>query len=114
MLDGTASTCVNHPGMEANYRCKVCGKPVCGGCVRRAPTGNFCSDNCQKKHEQFSQRAATLDSKGGSGLFVKLKGTIINIIIFVVALAVVGVIGSMWDIPVLSDLVFKVRGMLNM
>lgn len=113
MVEASRSGCINHPGVEATVRCKQCGKPVCDACVEPGPTGRFCSPSCRQKHEVFMQRAQQLDGRSGSGIFVKLRGLLGTVVIIVVVLAVIGVAATLFPIPVLSDFVLKVRGMLN-
>ena len=55
------SYCVNHSAVEAVARCKTCRKPVCATCVVGGATGQFCSEECKEKHEQFIQRAQQLE-----------------------------------------------------
>ncbi|HEX73151.1 MAG TPA: hypothetical protein ENN65_07530 [Candidatus Hydrogenedentes bacterium] len=113
MVEASRSSCINHPGVEATVRCKQCGTPVCDTCVESGPTGRFCSPACRQKHEAFMQRAQQMDGRARSGVFVKLRGLIGSIIIILVVLAVIGVAATLFPIPILSDLVFQLRGMLN-
>ena len=113
MVETLRSGCINHPGVEATVRCKQCGKPVCDTCVESGPTGRFCSPACRQKHETFMQRAQQMEGRAGSGIFVKLRGLIGSIIMILVVLVVIGVAATLFPIPILSDLVFHLRGMLN-
>ncbi len=113
MLDGTQSGCINHPGVESTVRCKQCGKPVCDTCVQSGPTGRFCSADCRQKHETFYQQAQQLDGKGGSGTFTKVKKLVGALIVLAVALAAVGVVATVFELPVLSDITRQVRGMIG-
>lgn len=113
MLDGTVSGCLNHPGVEAAFRCKQCMKPVCRSCVVSAPRGNFCSAACKEKFEAFADRAAALDTRiKGSG-FAKLRQLAVKLILLVAFLA-----GSVWmfttiEIPYVSDWAWKLRDLLG-
>ncbi|MCH7960038.1 MAG: hypothetical protein IID08_07905 [Candidatus Hydrogenedentes bacterium] len=104
------SSCLNHPSVAAIGRCKQCGKPFCGACEIKGPTGNFCSDECKGLHETFVQRAAKLDDmkKKRSGLGAILKKIVVlGIVLLVVAFGAdfMGI-----EIPVLSEFV---EGLLN-
>ncbi|MCC6489019.1 MAG: hypothetical protein IT364_16085 [Candidatus Hydrogenedentes bacterium] len=114
-LGGIGSTCINHRSIESVGRCKQCGKPFCGACKVTGPTGLFCSEECKVKHENFIDRAQKLDAKRGPlGLKAKLRKLVSTIISLVVLALVVGVIASLFEIPVLSDWVLRVRGMIGM
>ncbi len=113
MMDGTKSSCINHPGVEATVRCKQCGKPVCNACVEQGSTGRFCSPACRQKHEAFMKRSQELDGKARSSVFIKLRSLLGTLIIVTVVLVLLGVAGSFWEIPVLSDIVWKIREILG-
>jgi hypothetical protein len=113
MLDGTQSGCINHPGIEARARCKQCGKPVCGACIVAGPTGKFCSDACKETNQQFLVRAQQLEGKGGTALFTKLKGLIASLVIVAAVCIALGVVATVFEIPVLSGLVVKARGIIG-
>jgi hypothetical protein len=111
MIDASASGCINHPGIEASARCKQCGKPVCGACVVVAASGRYCSEACQQKNEQFMQRAAQLEVKtqGKFSLFLRqLAGKIVAVLLVLLAL---GILATFVNIPVLSELVYRLRGL---
>lgn len=112
MLDGSASGCLNHPGVEAAFRCKQCMKPVCRSCAVTGPRGNFCSDACKEKFEAFAQRAETLDAKRGGG-FAKLRRVFVKLILFAAVLLGAGWLCITLEIPVLSDLVWQIRDRLG-
>lgn len=118
MLEGTQSGCINHPGIEGRYRCKQCGTPVCGGCVQKAPSGNFCSVGCREKYDTFVERARTVgaDMKKGpkAGLFTRLKSALGKLLLVLLVLAGLAVAGTLWPIPILSDLVFRLRGIAGL
>jgi hypothetical protein len=87
-------------------RCKQCGTPVCGTCNVSGPTGNFCSETCRAKHEQFIRRAQELESRRsmvGWGAKIRrlvVKGAVLVVLVLFVAflLTYFGV-----EVPVLSD-----------
>ena len=114
MVDATSSGCINHPGVEAVARCKQCGKPVCGMCVKKGPTGNFCSDGCRDQYATFIERAADFDARGRkSGWVRKLRTVFVKLILLVLGLAVLVFLGAQFDVPVLSAISDKVMGMLG-
>ncbi len=113
MMDGTKSSCINHPAVEATARCKQCGKPVCNTCVEQGPTGRFCSPACRQKHEAFMKRSQELDGKARSSTFIKLRSLLGTLIIVAAALLVLGVVGSLMEVPVLSEVVWKIREILG-
>lgn len=109
-LSGVGSVCVNHPSVEAVGRCKQCSKPFCSACKIQGPTGFFCSAECKQKHEVFVKRAQELDVKKrgiGVGYFLgRITGLAVALLIIAVVL---GVVGTVFELPVLSDLVRNVR-----
>ena len=113
MLNATSSGCVNHPGVEAVIRCKQCSRPVCAACVESGPTGRFCSSSCRDKHQAFTTRAQTLDGKARGSLFVKLKKLVVWLIIAAAVCFALGVVGTIFTVPVLSELVFRARGIIG-
>lgn len=113
-LGGVGSTCINHRAIEAVGRCKQCGRPFCNTCRVTGPTGVFCGNECKQKHEAFVQRAKELeDRKGPPRILVKLRKLIRKLIFFLIVALILGVIGARFEIPVLSDLVLRIRGMLG-
>lgn len=105
--------CINHPGIEAAARCKMCAKPVCKACVKPGPTGNFCSDVCRQKHEQFAVRAQQLDGKARSSFFPKVRAFIVSLLVVIVGLGAVGFVATMFEIPLLSGITRVVRGFIG-
>lgn len=99
------SSCLNHPTVAAIGRCKQCGKPFCGTCEIKGPTGNFCSDECKGRHETFVQRAGKLDDmkKARWGVGAILKKSVILSVIVVAAAAGAHFMG--FEIPVLSEFI---------
>jgi len=111
MLDATASGCINHPGVEAAYRCKQCGKPVCNTCVVKGPTGNFCGEPCKERHQGFIQRAQDMQQNSRrTGQVGKVRRFLIRAVIFLVAVCGLGFVALYFDIPVVAGLVRKALG----
>lgn len=113
MLAGTASGCINHPSVEASVRCKMCTKPVCQACVCAGPCGLYCSPVCKEKHEHFLKQAQAMDSRARLGILGLLRKVIGNMIVWVAVLFVIGLIASLVYIPVLSELVYRIRGIIG-
>lgn len=113
MLDGRLSGCINHPGIEAVFRCKQCAKPVCRTCVVQGPRGHFCSQICADKFEAFAQRAEALDVKQKGAGFFRLKRALFKLAVLTAVLAGIGVAASRMNIPFLSDIVWQIRAMLG-
>ena len=113
MLKATSSGCINHPGVEAVTRCKQCGRPVCGACVESGPTGHFCSTDCRDKHQAFYVRAQQLEGKARGSGFIKVKKLITWLITAAVVCAVLGLISTLYYIPVLSDLTARIRAIIG-
>ncbi len=78
--------CINHTSTPAVTRCFSCHKPLCGQCIIREGTGNFCSSACAVNYAKFSH----LSGPSGPGIFTKIKNGIVTII-FLVLLAGIGV-----------------------
>ena len=113
MLSGTTSVCVNHPGVEAKHNCRQCGTPICGKCGIAAPGGYaFCSKECLAQRNKIAENAQMQDSPRNPGK-VKFKRLIKKIIFLVVLLVVIGVVASLIEIPVLSDIVFSIRDVIG-
>jgi hypothetical protein len=109
-LSGVGSVCVNHPSVESVGRCKQCSKPFCNACKIQGPTGFFCSAECKQKHEVFVKRAQELDvKKGGLGLGYFLSRIVGWAVAILIIAVVLGVVGTIFAIPVLSPLVLNVR-----
>lgn len=113
MLEGTKSGCINHPGVEATVRCKQCGQPVCDTCVVQGPTGRFCSVACKEKHQAFMARSQQLEGKARSSFGVRLRKTLGLIVGILVVFGAVGVVATVFEVPVLSGLVRQARGMIG-
>ncbi len=109
-LGGLTSNCINHPGVEAVGRCKQCGKPFCNSCKIMGPTGLFCSEECKQKHETFVQRAQQFESRKGSvSIMAKVRKILGGLIAIIIVAIILGVVGTLIDVPILSDLVLRVR-----
>ncbi|HRK32961.1 MAG TPA: hypothetical protein PLJ47_00090 [Candidatus Hydrogenedentes bacterium] len=113
-LSGTASGCINHPGVESVGRCKQCGTPFCNACKVQGPTGFFCSAVCKEKHEVFVKRAQELDTRKGRlgiGYFLgRIMGFAVALLVIAILLGVVGVV---FQVPVLSPFVANVRNSIG-
>ena len=114
-LSGTASGCINHPSVEAVGRCKQCSKPICAACKIPGPTGVFCSAECKQKHEVFVKRAQELDvKKGGLGIGYILSRIVGWAVALLIIAIVLGVVGTIFSVPVLSPLVQSVRNSIGL
>lgn len=113
MVDITRSACINHPSIEATVRCKQCGTPVCNACMVAGATGRFCSNACRDKHQAFVQRAQQLDGKARTSFFAKLRRWAGWLIMAALVAVVLGVVGTLFEVPVLTPLVYQVRGMIG-
>lgn len=114
MVDATQSACINHPGIEAVVRCKQCGTPVCKACVKVGPTGQFCSDICNQKHQQFTKRAQSMNTAPApSALGPKIRAFVTAVAIVAGVIVVVGIIASFIEIPVISNITFRVRELIG-
>lgn len=113
MMKGTESTCVNHPATHATARCKMCSKPLCDACIVPGPVGVYCSTVCKDKHTLFQQRVQTMDQKGRGSSFVKAKSAITTLIVFLAILFAIGFLASTIEIPVVSDITYKIRDLIG-
>ena len=114
MLDASKSGCINHPGIEAAHRCKQCGKPVCQSCTVPGPTGMFCSGVCKEKHEAFLQRARQFDDKKSrKPISARIRGFLGWIIVLLAICLLVGVVSTIFELPVFSPLTRTVRGIIG-
>lgn len=117
MPQATGSGCINHPGVEAAARCKQCGKPVCNACVIPAPSGSFCSELCRDKHAEFVERAQKYEAsrKTSHGLGFRLKKLAIKLVVVIILLVGIAVVLTYLDIyvPIVSELIYWVRSMIN-
>jgi hypothetical protein len=107
--------CVNHPGFEAIVRCKRCGTPVCGRCVVMGPTGRYCSVECRENEQALRQKAADLAPEPmPTRRSLRLKKAIKNLIGLIIILTGIAAAGILFPIPVLSDFIAQIRGMLGL
>lgn len=113
MVDTNQTGCIHHPNMQAVNRCKQCTVPTCHKCTVVGPTGKFCSENCKNIHEAFIRRSQELNTKAGSAFFVKFRSAIATLLFVVVVMFAAGVVGTVFYIPVLSELTVRVRGMIG-
>ncbi len=106
MLGGMMSACINHSAVEAVARCKQCGKPLCGQCVVKGATGNFCGATCQQQNEMFAKKAQDLEKKGALGPGTSSGGSIIGkLVALVLLLAILAVAAAYLNVPVVGPLV---------
>lgn len=113
MLKGTESACINHVHIPATVRCKQCSKPVCDTCIVPGPLGRYCSAACKEKHEHFHQRVQKMDAKAGTASFTKVKTFVTTLIVLGAVLFAVGFFASTIDIPIVSDITWRVREALG-
>ncbi len=116
MLDGRLSSCINHPGISAAARCKQCGKPLCPACVISSPLGTFCSDSCREKFENFSRRVQEVEQKSSRGRWnvgVYARKILSFLLSLLVVFVLLGVLGTVFNIPVLSQWIYTIRGWIG-
>ena len=115
MPKGMSTACIHHPAVEAVAHCHQCSTPVCGRCVVAGPTGKFCSFECREKHEQFMNNAKGCDVSGKQGGgFSRAVRKLAGYLVFLAAvLFCLGLLCTMYEVPVLSDLTRTVRGMIG-
>lgn len=104
MLDATRGDCVFHPNKPAVNRCKLCGALTCHNCTVTGPTGRFCSETCRDKSQAFSNVAAATTSRAPSLAFVRLRKLAGRLIVLAALLLAAGVVGTVFCIPVISEL----------
>jgi len=116
MPKALATGCIHHPAVEAVAHCHQCSKPVCGACVVAGPTGKFCSFECQDRHAQFMKNAQGCELKGkpGGGFSRVVRRLMGQLVFLAVALACLGILCTMFEVPVLSDWTRTVRGMIGL
>jgi len=108
------ATCVYHPGKPATAMCKQCGKTTCHQCTVTGPTGTFCSTPCRTGHEARVVQARDTGGRARTTFFVNLRGIFGKIIVLLAVLLAAAWITSFIYIPVLSEVVATVRGMLGL
>jgi hypothetical protein len=113
MVDTNQTGCIHHPNMQAINRCKQCTVPTCHKCTVVGPTGKFCSENCKNIHEAFIRRSQELNTRASSTFFVKLRSRVATLLFIVVVMFAAGVVGTVFYIPVLSELTVRVRGLIG-
>ena len=113
MALGTASGCLNHPGIEAIGRCKQCGKPFCSACRVPGPTGNYCSDICKATNEKFIERAQQLDEMNKSGGWMSRFWRVGSKILFFAAVLLVLAVTAEYfgiDVPIIGPYIANLFG----
>ncbi len=113
MVDVSQTGCIHHPNMQATNRCKQCTVPTCHKCTVVGPTGKFCSENCKNIHEAFIRRSQDLNTTARSSFFVKMRSRVATLLFIGVVLFAAGVVGTVFYIPVLSELTQRVRGIIG-
>ena len=106
MALGVPSVCVHHPSIEAAVRCKQCGTPVCGTCKVSGPTGNFCSEECRAKHEQFIRRAQELEKRRPMvGWWTKIQRLLVKLVVLIALVLFIASLLTYFgvEVPVLSE-----------
>lgn len=76
--------CVSHPNAPSVSHCHQCHKPLCKSCVMVTPAGSFCSSECSIIYKEMKAKL------GGGGR--KKGGNAAKVLMFVVLLAVAGVL----------------------
>ena len=77
------SVCVNHPDVEAEFRCYSCRKPICADCVVQDGDLTFCSATCNANHKNTSGSVAEFMAADKKEKFKKKVRNIIILIILV-------------------------------
>ncbi len=115
MPKGKFTACIHHPAVEAIAHCHQCSTPVCGRCVVAGPTGRFCSFECREKHEQFVEKARDCDVNGKQGgRFSRAVRKLFGYLVFLAAvLFCLGILCTMYEVPLLSEWTRAVRGIIG-
>lgn len=116
MLDGKLSSCINHPAVSATARCKQCGKPLCPACIVSSPFGTFCSEVCREKFENFVKRAQEIEqrtSRARWNVGIYLRKLLSFLLAVIVILVLLGVVGTIFNVPVLSQWVYIIRAWIG-
>ncbi len=98
--------------VDAIGRCKQCGSPVTEFNKVVGPTGMFCGDECKANHEAFTQRAGSLErsTKGSFFGIPHMLGKMVGkLIVLAIIVAAIGVVATIFEIPVLTPFVEGVR-----
>jgi len=79
------------------------------------PTGRFCSFECREKHEKFVKDAqgCELGKKRGGGLSRTIRSLVSSAVVLAAVLLALGVVCSLFEVPVLSGLTRMVRGRIG-
>ncbi|MDP6957606.1 MAG: hypothetical protein QF645_02215 [Planctomycetota bacterium] len=99
-------TCYQHPEISASSICKHCERPTCSSCTLVAPTGKFCSPECNLLHREGISRPDA--EEGSTGQMAKVAVLVLLFLIF----GVMAIHLLKTRIPVLQkwDLIEKVKG----
>ena len=114
MVNVTRSECIYHPGKEAVHRCKQCGATTCHKCTVLDSAGKFCSNDCRVAHHALLDYGSQQPTQAPSLLFVRIRKVIGKLLFLLAILVVAGIVGSVFYIPVLSEITQSVRGALGL
>lgn len=96
-------TCVNHPDVPAETRCRQCHKPICKACIKSDSNGQFCSFQCSEKFKDFQAREQGSSAKKG--------GMMRKVIVLVVILAVLVFVGAKFFHIGICESILKMVGL---
>ncbi len=113
MLDASQAGCVNHPTKPAVLRCKQCGAGVCKQCIIPGPVGRYCSETCKQQHEAFVQKAQGAEQRVRNKRSIRWSALLRKLVITAGLIVGLGMLGTVFNIPVLSGIVFKIRMILG-
>jgi len=113
MLDASQAGCVNHPTKPAVLRCKQCGVGVCKQCIVPGPVGRYCSETCKQQHEAFMEKAQGAEQRVRGKQPVRWGRVMGKMVLTLGILIGLGLLGSVFRIPLLTPVVYKIRVMLG-
>ena len=114
MSQAEKTQCINHPTVPAAIRCKQCASPACTKCVVHAPFGRFCSEHCRDQYNAMHVQAEAMQPQGKSSPLLGLRRLIKKVVLVAIGICMLGVIGTLVKVPVLTPLVFKIREIIGM
>jgi hypothetical protein len=99
-------TCYQHPEVAARSFCKHCERPTCSSCTLVAPTGKFCSPECNLLHREGVSRPGTREGSTGQ----TAKGVVLVLLFLIFGVMAIHLLKN--RIPALQkwDLIEKVKG----
>lgn len=113
MADITRSECIYHPGKPAVNQCKQCGATTCHTCTVTGPSGRFCSSECEAAHRARLRGASQQAIQRPPTLLARIRKLARTLLVLAVLLIAAGLVGSVFNIPVLTPLTFAVRNFLG-